>query len=162
MDCFVASLLAMTENPESISDHFALKRPRKRAAVDQDVLAGDVARLSAGEEGAEFAELFRSPEALGRDRRLALAPRRRFGNSARLGLLLKAAPQAVGVEGAGLDRIDGHIVLGDLPGGRGEEGRQSRPRPGGNVKPGDWRAHRRRRDVEDAAEAPLDHAVDDA
>lgn len=41
------------------------KRPRKTPAVDQDILAVDVACMLAAEEGAGFAELFGVTKALG-------------------------------------------------------------------------------------------------
>src|SRR5579872_510998 len=89
------------------------ERPRKRAAVDQDVLPGNVPRLRAGEIGAKIAELLGPAEALGRDRRLAVGARLFLAHAAHFRLFQHAAAQAVGVEGARLDRIDRDIMRRD-------------------------------------------------
>src|SRR5258706_998363 len=76
------------------------------AAVDQEVLAGDVARLGAAQIGAELAELLGRAEAAGGNRLLPLA----LDLLGRLALLLPGklgvAYQPVGPQGPGYDIFD--------------------------------------------------------
>src|SRR5580692_12496154 len=79
----------------------ASERPRKQAAVDQQVLSRDVAGVCRAQERAGIAELVGLAEALGRDgggaRRHGLVER----HALLLGVGLDVGAQAVGVEGAG-------------------------------------------------------------
>jgi len=65
---------------------------------------------------------------------------------------------AIGVERAGLDRVDGDVVLGVSARAGGDESGEAGARARRGVETGERRAHRRRRDVDDAAEASRRHA----
>ena len=90
----------------------ASERARVGAAVHQHVLAGDVAGVRAAQEGAGGAELAGGAEAL---RRVELAARVHHLLQ-RLAALLRGADhgaaQAVGVEGAGQQVVDGDVARG--------------------------------------------------
>src|SRR5690606_10346981 len=69
--------------------------------------------------------------------------------------------QTVGVHGAGQDVVDRHALFGHLAGNAGEERRQARAGPGGEVEAGQPGQHRVRGDVDDPAETTVRHRADD-
>src|SRR6185437_11463106 len=105
------------------------KRAGKGAAVDEDVLAGDVAGLRAAQKRAQRAELVGPAEAAGGNAGHAL--RQLFS------VVAERRAYAIGVEHAGLDRIDCHVVARVFARGAGEKGGEAGARPGGDVEPGD-------------------------
>src|SRR4051812_38638766 len=76
------------------------------AAIDQDVLAGDVAGVRAAKEGARRTEFLRAAEAQGRDRLAAQVGHFVHRLSAFLRAALQRRAQAVGVECAGQEVVD--------------------------------------------------------
>src|ERR1700733_4307588 len=88
----------------------ASKSPREGAAVDQDVLAGDEARVVAGEEGAERAEFVRIAESPDRDSRLRISPRDVYADVPLGRCARKTCFLTVGLKRSRLDRVDCHVV----------------------------------------------------
>src|SRR6202163_518097 len=85
-----------------ISEHFHSQRARECAAIKQDVLARDKARLGAAEKRASLAEFLGVAEAAGRIEFGALGQQLVHGDAALVRVDLRdRAAQAVGVEGAG-------------------------------------------------------------
>src|SRR5579871_2283267 len=82
------------------------ERAGKGPAVDEDVLPRDEARLRAREKGAERAELGGLAEAARGMARLRLAAHLLERDAALLGGAPQARADAVGVEGARLNRVD--------------------------------------------------------
>src|SRR5262249_44919502 len=111
------------------------ERPREGAAVDQQVLAGDVAGLCRAQERAGGAELVGRAEAFRRNRGGA----RRDGlvdqHALLLGIRLDVGAQPVGVEGAGQQKIDGDVRSRDRSGDAGHERGQPGARAGGEIEP---------------------------
>src|ERR1700733_14660716 len=124
------------------------ERARKGAAVDENILAGDVAGLRRAEERAGRAELVRLADAPRRDGGDALGERG-FGADA---LLLRhrrdVSAQTVGAENSRQDEIDGDIRGGDRAGDAGEKGGQSGPRAGRQVEARERHPHRSRGDID--------------
>src|ERR1700734_792118 len=133
------------------------KRPRKGAAVDQNILARDEASMSAGEKGAECAEFVRIAESPNRDSRLRITPR---GIDADVSLRRRARKTCfltVGLKRSRLDRVDRHVVARKQTRRRCEKCCQSRARSRRDVEAGDRRPDRTRGDVDDSPEFTLDH-----
>src|SRR3954470_18940336 len=82
-----------------------------KPAVDRDVLAGQVAGMDRAEEGADLAEFLGRAEALGGNLGGEFGLERGL-----VAALRKAAAQPVGVELAGQQIVDRHIVLGHRAG----------------------------------------------
>src|SRR3954465_5088511 len=92
------------------NDAALLQRARKRAAVEQDVLAGDETGLCSAQERAGVAELFRAANPPGRIEFCALGQHFVDGAAALLRLHLDdRTAQPVGVERAGQQSVDGDI-----------------------------------------------------
>src|SRR6266849_665089 len=129
------------------------------AAVDQEVLAGDVARLDAAQIGAELAELLGRAEAAGRNRLLPLA----LDLLGRLALLLRGklgvADEPVGPEAPGKDIVDRDVVRDRFAGEARDEAGEAAARAVRERELRDRRLHRARGDVDDAPEALRDHPV---
>src|SRR5262245_60863661 len=87
----------------------ALQHAREGAAVDQQALAGDVARLRRAQERASGTEFVGAAEALGRPLGLRLVVWDALG----FGIGSDVRRQALGVEGARQQAIDGHVGGGD-------------------------------------------------
>src|SRR5690606_36380788 len=103
------------------SEPWRLQGAAVAAAVEQDVLPGDEARLGPAQPGAGLAELGRVAEALGRVLRLSLRGHLVEGSAATLGDRLDVALQPVGRERAGEQSVDGHVVLHGLTRQTGHE-----------------------------------------
>ena len=105
-----------------------------------------------------------APSSAGSPKRRAGMRAQRFGpraverDAALGGGARETRPLTVGLERAGLDRIDRHVVGRMRPRRGGQEGGQAGPGAGRDVEPGDRRAHRPRGDVDDPAEPPLRHS----
>src|ERR1700716_1767186 len=131
------------------------KRPSEcageRAAVDQQVLPGDVAGLGRAQEHAGGAELVRRAEALGRNGSGARGAELLVGNALLLGGGLDVALQSVGVEGARQQEVDGHVGPGDRARDAGHEGGKPGPRRRREIETDQRHLHRARRDIYDAA-----------
>jgi hypothetical protein len=129
-------------------------------AVEKQVLGRDEAGLHAAQEGAGVAEFVRRPEAAGGVG--GAAAREHLGGVQ--ALVLRPLPgglaQAVGLEGAGQQVVDGDVVAHVLPRDAGDEAGQAGARAVGQAQDVDRRLHGRRGDVDDAAEAPRGHAVE--
>src|SRR5580704_7321681 len=138
----------------------SLIRPRVLAAVHQQVLAGDVARVRAAQEGTGRAEFLGRAEAAGRVRLGAGSVLLVIALAALGGARLVGAAQAIGVERAGQQAVDGHTMTDGDTGHAGHEAGETAPRAVAQPQYVDRRLHRTRRDVHDAAEAALHHAVD--
>src|SRR5690606_18799384 len=97
------------------------ERAGVEAAVDQEVLAGDVARLGAADEGAQLAKLLGRAEPPGRNlrERFGLDLRDRTARSLRRER--HAGAQPIGVEASGQDVVDRDVVLDRLAGDPGDE-----------------------------------------
>src|SRR5881396_647528 len=80
------------------------------AAVDQEILAGDVARLHAAKIGAELAELLGRAEAARRNRFLDVPPHLFHGFALLLRGELGVALQPVGPEAPGEQVVDRDVV----------------------------------------------------
>src|SRR5436305_12105946 len=81
-------------------------RSGKSAAVDQQILAGDVAGVSRAQKSAGCAEFVRAAEALRRDRGNALGFRLVEGDPFALGVGRYVGVQALGIECAGKQKVD--------------------------------------------------------
>src|SRR5207248_320703 len=127
------------------------------AAVDQEVLAGDVARLHAADEGTQLPEVGRVAETAGRVGGGALGPDLVDRPARAAGVGLDARPDAVGVERAGQDVVDRDAPAYRLPRDAGDEARQPRARAVREPERLDRRLDGDRRDVDDPAEAALHH-----
>src|SRR6266705_5657225 len=129
------------------------------AAVDQEILAGDVARLDAAQIGAELAELLGRAEAAGGNRLLPLA----LDLLGRLALLLRGklgvALQPVGPEAPGKDIVDRDVVRDRFASEARDEAGEAAARAVRERELRDRRLHRARGDVDDAPEALRDHPV---
>src|SRR5947207_13308275 len=95
------------ETPCLVPPQQRLVRPRILPAVHQQVLAGDVARMRAAQEGAGGAELLRRAEAAGRVHLGAGLELLFVALAALGGARLVGAAQAVGVERARQQAVDG-------------------------------------------------------
>src|SRR5579864_1322104 len=142
---------------QAVSD---LQRSREGAAVEHDVLTGDVAGLGAAQERAEQAELFRFAETTARIELGTLGLQLFRRDAALLGLGLRDAAQAVGVERPGQEPVDGDVVDHGFPRQAGDESGQAGARAVGEAENVDRSLHRGRGDVDDAAELARHHAVD--
>src|SRR5882724_375356 len=136
-----------------------LERAGIDTAVDQEILAGDIARLDAAQVGAELAELLGGAEAAGRDLFFPLALDLLRSPALLLRRKLGVADQPVGPEATGEEVVDGDVVRdGFAREARGEAGEAAR-RTVRQRQLRDRRLHRARGDVDDAPEAPRDHSV---
>src|SRR5215211_7697875 len=105
-----------------------LVRPRILPAVHQQVLAGDVARMRAAQEGAGGTEFLRRAEAAGRVHlgtglELFLVALAALGGAGLVG-----AAQAVGVEGTRQQAVDGHAMTHRDARHAGNEAGEAAPR----------------------------------
>src|SRR5205823_6835938 len=100
---------------------FMSERPRIGAAVQQQVLAGNVTRLRAAQVGAGIAEFLDAAEAARRVRLGAGLAQLLVALAARLGVELEVRAQPVGVERAGQQVVDGHVVAHGLARQPGDE-----------------------------------------
>ncbi|EMP77871.1 cell wall surface anchor family protein [Burkholderia pseudomallei MSHR1043] len=153
--CRPATLRAAPARLKSVSKCAGI-----RAAVEQPVLPGDVARMDTAEERARRAELVRRAEALRRN--FLRAPRAQLvdGRALRLRRRGERRRDPVGVEEARQQVVDRHVVLGHLAREPRDEAREPRARAVGQREHVDRRLHGRARDVDDAPEAARDHPVD--
>src|SRR5882757_2772184 len=128
-------------------------RARILPAIHQQVLAGDVARMHAAQEGAGSAEFLRRAEAAGR---VHLGARLEFVLVA-LAALGSARPvgaaQAVGVEGTRQQAVDGYTAAHRDASDAGDEAGEAAARTVAEAQNVDRRLHRARGDVHDAPEA---------
>src|ERR1700753_4245922 len=95
------------------------ERARERAAVEQDVLSGDIARLGAAQECAGDTEFLRVAKTPGRIELGAFGQHLVRGDATLLGLALGGAEQAVRLERSGQQRIDRDVVDHRLAGEAG-------------------------------------------
>src|SRR5882672_7028637 len=137
----------------------ALERAGVDAAVDQEILAGDVARLDAAQVGAELAELLGGAEAAGRDLLFPLALDLLRGPALLLRSKLGVADQPVGPEAPREEVVDGDVVRDGFAREARDEAGEAAPRAVRQRQLRDRRLHRARGDVDDAPEAPRDHSV---
>src|SRR6266851_6412163 len=135
-------------------------RTRVLAAVHQQVLAGDIARVRAAQEGAGRAEFLGRAEAAGRIHLGAGRVLIVIALAALGGARLVSAAQPIGVERTGQQAVDGDAVPDSDAGHAGHEAGEAAARAVAQPQYVDRRLHRARRDVHDAAEAALHHAVD--
>src|SRR6476469_4276386 len=98
-----------------------LERARERATVDQEVHAGDVARLRAAEIRARIAELGRVAESSGGNRFQPLLRGLRLRDAGRLREAGEGLARAVGEERARQQVVDRHVVLRRLARHAGDE-----------------------------------------
>src|SRR4051812_41377888 len=137
-----------------------LERDVDGAAVDEQVLPHDEAGVLAAEECASAAELLGRAEAVGRHLRHA-GFGERFVILARLvGELGQAIGLAPGREGPRQEVIDDDVVFRDLPREPGDKAGEAGARAIRKAEMRKRRLYRARGDVDDAPEAPRDHAVD--
>src|SRR5579864_7215006 len=141
-------------------DDILLERAGECAAVDQDILSGDVAGLRRAQKRTRRAELVGRADALGRHRFDALGETCIVADVALLHRRLDVGAEAVGVENSRQDEIDGDVGGGDRAGDPGQERGQAGARAGGQIEAGDRHFHRARGDVDDAAEFSRHHWVD--
>src|SRR5262249_32485273 len=136
-------------------------RPRESAAIDEEVLPGDVAGLGGAQKGAGGAEFSRRAEALGGHGRHALAPCLLDRDTPVLGNSRHVRLQPFRLECAGQEKVDGDVGRGNRARDPGEESGQTRARPRGEIEAGERHLHRARGDVDDAPEFLGAHGVDD-
>src|SRR5690348_4830194 len=98
------------------------------AAVDEEILPGDVARLGAAQIGAQIAELLGSAEAARGYRFLQIAPDFLHGPAFLLRIELGVALQPVGPEPAGEEIVDGDVGGDRLACEAGDKAGQAAPR----------------------------------
>src|SRR5258706_4631163 len=136
-----------------------LERAGIDTAVDQEILAGDVARLDAAKVGAELAELLGGAEAAGRDLFFPFA----FDLLRSFALLLRrnlsVADQPVGPEAPREQVVDGDVVRDGFARETRDKAGEAAPRAVRQGQLGDRRLYRARGDVDDAPEAPRDHSI---
>src|SRR4051812_36148040 len=164
-----ATAAAVRKNETTASSAFMDPPPRTSAileragvgtTVHEEVLSGDEARLRAAQIGARVAELLDRAEAAGG---IGLRPRlRQFGRRLAefFGVEFKVGAQAVGVKGTGKQRVDGDVMAHRLARKSGDEPGEPGARAIGQSELRDRILHGARGDVDDAPEAPRDHAVD--
>src|SRR5882672_2348734 len=132
----------------------SLERAGVDAAVDEEILPGDVARLRAAQVGAQVAELLGRAEAA-RGNRLLEVPLDLFHAQAFfLRVELRIALQAVGPESAREDVVDGDVGGHGLACQSRDEAGEAAARAVGERELGDRRLYRARCDVDDAPKAP--------
>ncbi|MGY4282393.1 hypothetical protein ACVWXO_001613 [Bradyrhizobium sp. LM2.7] len=100
-----------------------LQRPGEGATVEQKVLPGDEAGLGAAQEGAGIAELVGLAEAAGGVELGALSQDLLRRDTALVGFGLRGSGQAVGLERAGQQAVDGDVVDHGLARKAGDESR---------------------------------------
>src|SRR5213593_943830 len=127
------------------------------AAVDQEILAGDVARLHAAQVGAELAELLGRAEAARGNRFLDVPPHLFHGLTLLLRGELGVALQPVGPEAPGEQVVDRDVVCDGRAREARDEAGEAAPRAVREREFRDRSLHRARGDVDDAPEAPRDH-----
>src|SRR6266853_1979609 len=129
------------------------------AAVDQEILAGNVARLHAAQIGAELAELLGRAEAARGNRLLDVPPHLFHGLAFLLRGELGVALQPVGPEAPGEQVVDRDVVCDGRAREARDEAGEAAPRAVRERELRDRGLHRARSDVDDAPEAPRDHPV---
>src|SRR5215467_11342865 len=115
--------------PAAMPAFASLERAVECAAVNQQILASDVAGMRGAQESTGSAELVRISE----------SPGRNAGDAVRSDLVDALAPlfcsfvqrtaQAVGVESARQDIVDGHVLVRHRTCDSGQEGGQAGARP---------------------------------
>src|SRR6267378_2909896 len=136
-----------------------LERAGIGTAVDQEILAGDVARLDAAQVGAELAELLGRAEAARGNRFLDVPPHLFHGLAFLLRGELGVALQPVCPEAPGEQVVDRDVVCDGRAREARDEAREAAPRAVRERELRDRSLHRARSDVDDAPEAPRDHPV---
>ena len=127
------------------------------AAVEQYILAGDVGGVDAAEKGAGLAEFVGGAEALGGNLGLGFGGDFRFGFAGILGGPLQPAAQALGIEIARQQVVDGDVLVGDCAGDAGAEGGEAGPGGAGEVEAREGHFDADGGDVDDSAEAARGH-----
>src|SRR6185312_2462131 len=102
------------------------KRTGISTAVDEPVLARNVARVRAAQESARLAELFGLPEPLRGNAGGTLAPRLVDADPFRLSLRAQRGSNAIGIEQARQQVVDRHVVLRHLARNARDETREPR------------------------------------
>src|SRR5438874_2844740 len=138
-----------------------LKGARVSAAIEHEVLPGDVAGLGTADERAHLAELGRGAEPPGRVLGLTLPGDLLDRSPARLRDGRDGGAEPVGIEWARQDVVDRDVVSDGLPAEAGDEPGEPGAGAVRKAEDVDGRLYRDRRDVDDPAEAPRDHPVDD-
>src|ERR1700730_15574958 len=95
------------------------ERCRVRSAVEQNVLTGDVAGMDAAQKSTGLPELRGSAESLGGNLRHGLRGRRGLWFPGFLGGIGEAVAQALGVETARQQIIDGDVLVREFAGHSG-------------------------------------------
>src|SRR5690606_6113250 len=130
-------------------------------AVHRYVLAGQVAGMDGTEESADLPELLGRAEPFRRYvGRQPLLARRLLLGSFDTARLLRSA-QAVGVDLPRQEVVDGNVPFHHRPGDPRKERGQTGPRAGRKVESRQRHVDGKRRNVDDASEAPCGHAVND-
>src|SRR5262245_32101445 len=150
----------LSRKPVSTFRDHALERAGIAAAVDQQVLSGNVARMRRAEKGEIGAELFRPPIAPGRTGGGALLPDLIERLAKAIEHALDVALLRVAVEDAGQDVVDRDIAMDGLPGEACHEADKACARAVRQAKLELRDLHAARRDIDDAAKAARHHAVD--
>src|SRR5262245_18956114 len=134
---------------------------REYAAIDEEVLPGDVAGLRRAQKGAGGAEFSRRAEALGGHGCHALVPCLLDRDAPVLGNPRHVRTQSFGLECAGQEEVDGDVGGGNRARDPGEKSGQTRARARGEIEARERHLHRTRGDVDDAAEFLGAHRIDD-
>src|SRR5258706_5862492 len=137
-----------------------LERAGVVAAIDQKILAGEVARLCAAKISAVVAEFLGGAETAGGTAFLARALELLGRLALLLGVELEVRAQAIGPHRARQQVVDGHVVAHGFPRQAGDEAGEAAARAVGQAELGDRRLDGARGDVHDAPELALDHAVE--
>ena len=131
----------------------AIRTSRKGAAVDQQVLTGDVAGVRRAQERAGRAELVRLADALAPARSpMRSAPPARRLMPRFLAVASKFERSRSVSNAPGSRKLMVTLRGGDRAGDAGQEAGQAGARARGQVEPGERHLHRARGDVDDAAE----------
>src|SRR6267142_439394 len=142
-----------------VADPRVLESAGVDAAVDEEILPGDVAGLGAAQIRAQIAEFLGRPEAARRDRLLQIPLDVLDAPALLLRVELGVALQPVGPEPPGEDIVDGDVGGDGLARQPGDEAGEAAPRTVRKSELGDRRLYRARGDVDDAPEAPRHHPV---
>src|SRR3984957_18323226 len=129
-----------------------LQSARKGAAVNQEILTGDIAGLRRAKKRAGRAEFIGIADPPGRNRGHPLGERSFGADAPLLHGGLDIGLKAISREHAGQEEIDRHVGAGDAAGDAGEERGQAGTCAGGKIEAGDRRPYRTRSDVDDPAE----------
>src|SRR5512145_2176887 len=122
------------------------------AAVDQEILSGNVPRLRPADKSAERPELLRIAETPRRVLVLPAPPLRLERSPRFLRLKPEIGLKAVGRKGPRQQVVDGHIGMRHLPGQAGDEAGESGSRAVRKSERRNRHLHRARGDIHDAPE----------